>query len=517
VKEQSRTGYSILNASVSSVIRILTIILGYVSRMVFVRMLDQYYVGINGLFLEYFKLLSLSELGISTAITYALYKPIAEGDTEKQKSVMDLYRRFYNIVAMVVLISGLLLFPFLDVLIKDNPSVEHLQLIYLLYLANTVVSYLFVYKKTLIDAHQRMYVSMWYYGVFLTLQYVLQMIILVCTKNFILYLVVFLICTLLHNILISQKASRLYPYIKEKAIMPLSAEDKHGIANNIKAMFMHKIGSVVVANTDSLLISSMVGIVSTACYTNYRLVIGSVQQVLNQLFQGVSASIGNLGAEEDEKKLTDVFGSMFLVGFWVYGFSAVCLFELLDPFVALSFGEQYIFSVDITFILSLNFYLTGIRQPVLSFRDSLGLFWYDRYKSIAEAALNLIVSVLLAVFWGTAGVFWGTLISTVLVPLWVEPYVLYKHRFKQPLRSYFVKLCLYTLVLLLSGIMTYSICSHIHGDYVRQLFLRMPVCLIIPNVMIWLCVHRTEEYKSLMGRIRQFIKRKKSFNHSGDN
>ena len=507
MNKKSRTEYSLLNASVSSAVRIIIIIMGYVTRIVFTRMLDQHYVGVSGLFLEFFKLLSFSELGISIAITYTLYHPIAEGDHEKQKSLLALYRRFYNGVAVTILILGLLVFPFLDRLIKGHPNVDHLQLIYLLYLTNSVVTYLFVYKKTLIDAHQQMYVSMWYYGFFMLLQYALQIVILVCTSNFILYLVVYLLCTLLHNIFISRKADKMFPYLKEKDIQPLSTQEKHGIKRNIKAMFMHKIGDAAVQNTDSLLISSMIGIVSTACFANYRLIIGSVQQVLHQFFQSVSASIGNLGTEQDNRKLNAVFESVFFIDFWIYSFASICLFELLESFVAISFGAQYIFSRDITFILCLNFYLTGIRQAVLSFRDSLGLFRHDRYKSIIEAVINLGASIVLARSFGIAGIFWGTLISTVLVPLWLEPYVLYRHQFGQPVVQYFVKLSLYTLASLFCGAVTHGICSHIGGNYVRQLLLRIPVCLAVPNGLIWLFFHRTAEYRSVMEWIRHFCKR----------
>lgn len=507
MKNKSRTGYSILNTSVASASRIITIFLGYVARVVFTRTLDQHYVGVSGLFLDFFKLLSLSELGISIAITYALYQPIADGDHEKQKSVMHLYRRFYNGVACIILVIGLLILPFLNSLIKDQPNVEHLQLIYLLYLSNSVLSFLYVYKKTLIDAHQQMYISMGYYGLFMTLQYVLQIVLLICTHNFILYLLVFPVCTLIHNVAISRKAEKMFPYLKEKDIQPLSREDKQGITKNIKAMFMHKIGTVAVQNTDSLLISSMIGIVSTACYTNYQLIIGSVRQVLTHAFQGVSASIGNLGVEKDDQKLTAVFESIFFIDFWVYGFASLCLFELLEPFIAISFGENYVFSGSITFILCLNFYLTGIRQAALSFRDSLGLFWHDRYKSIIEAAINLIASILLASFFGTSGIFWGTFISTVAVPLWIEPYILYKHRIKKPLSSYFIKLGFYTLVLLLSGGVTHVACSYIQGDYVRQLFVKLPICLIIPNCLIWLIFHRSAEYRYVITRIRNLLKR----------
>ena len=251
----------------------------------------------------------------------------------------------------------------------------------------------------------------------------------------------------------------------------------------------------------------MIGIVSTACYTNYRLIIGSVQQVLNQAFQGISASVGNLGTVDDSRKLSTVFESVFFVDFWIYGFASICLFELIAPFVAISFGEKYLFSGDIAFILCLNFYLTGMRQAVLSFRDSLGLFWHDRYKSIAEAALNLCASVVLASYFGVAGIFWGTLISTVMVPLWLEPYILYKHRIKQPLTRYFVKLGLYTAVVLLCGAITHLICCNIGGSHAQQLLSKIPVCLLVPNALFWLLFHRTAEYRYLLERIRYVLKR----------
>ena len=214
-----------------------------------------------------------------------------------------------------------------------------------------------------------------------------------------------------------------------------------------------------------------------------------------------------MGAEEDDQKLKKVFKSIFFVGFWVYGFASVCLFELLEPFVAISFGEQYIFSVEVTFLLCLNFYLTGVRQAVISFRDSLGLFWYDRYKSIIEAVINLVTSIVLALYFGTAGVFLGTLVSTVLVPLWLEPYVLYKHRMKQPLKNYFIKLGVYTLVMLLGGVLTHVICSYIEGNYVRQLIMKMPVCLLVPNILILLFFHRTGEFKYLVEKLKRFLRR----------
>jgi O-antigen/teichoic acid export membrane protein len=202
-----------------------------------------------------------------------------------------------------------------------------------------------------------------------------------------------------------------------------------------------------------------------------------------------------------------VFESIFFIDFWIYGFASICLFELLAPFITISFGAQYVLPVDVTFILCLNFYLTGIRQAVLSFRDSLGLFWHDRYKSIAESVLNLGASVLLAFWFGISGIFWGTLISTVLISLWAEPYILYKHQMHKSLLRYFGKLGVYTGAVFLCGIITHVICSHVEGDAVRQFLLKIPLCLTVPNCLIWLFFHRTAEYRHLLGKIRLFLRR----------
>ena len=212
-------------------------------------------LDVNGLFSDILNLLALSELGIESAITYALYRPIAENNKEEQKSLMRLYRQYYRIVAFTVVLLGLLMIPFMDALIKNQPDIEHLTFIYLLYLANTALSYLLIYKKSLIDAHQLFYVGLLYQTGFWVLQDILQIIILITTKNFILFLLIFLICTLASNILISKKADRLYPYIKEKRIQPLDSSKKKEIRKNVQSMFLHKLGNVVVNNTDNLILS----------------------------------------------------------------------------------------------------------------------------------------------------------------------------------------------------------------------------------------------------------------------
>ncbi len=506
--EKSRTEYSAKNTSVAMTARVIAILAGFFTRVVFTHTLSEEYVGINGLFTDILNVLALSELGVGTAITYALYKPIAELDVEKQKSLMRMYRNFYRLVAGFVLAAGLLVIPLMDVLMKNQPQVEHLVFIYLMYLLNSVLSYLLIYKRTLIDAHQLSYIGVLYQTCFLILQYVLQMAVLLCTKNFILYVSLLIICTIANNFSISKKADRMYPYLKEKNVQPLPEEERKDIFQNIRAMLMHKIGNVVVSNTDNLLLSSLVGLLSVSSYSNYYLIIGSVRQVLNQMFQGITASVGNLGVEESRERIKKIFEASFFVGQWMFGLATICLYELLNPFVEISFGAKYVFDEKITLILCLNFYLTGMRQATLVFRDTMGLFWYDRYKSLAEALINLIASLILGHYLGTTGIFLGTMISTVTTSLWVEPYMLYKHRLKESVKPYFVRYGVYAAVTFLIWWGVDFLCRYITGSLWVVCILRLLVCALVSNLVYLVVYYRSREFRLILFKVKQMLQKK---------
>lgn len=508
VRQKSRTEYSARNTMTAMISRSLAILMGYVTRVVFTRMLSQNFVGVNGLFSDIINVLSLSELGIETAITYALYQPIAQNDIEKEKSIMQLYRRFYRIVAAAVTVSGLAVVPFLGVLIKNPPQVDHLTLIYLLYLGNTAMSYFMIYKKTLIDAHQLSYVGTLYQTASWILQDVIQILILIFTKNFILFLLVNIFCTFGCNLCISRRADRMYPFLKEKNVQKLDEAEKRGIFKNIRAMMMHKVGDVVVNNTDNILLSSFVGIASAGCYSNYFLLIASVQQVMDQAFQGIAASVGNLGATQGRNSIQRVFDSTFFLVQWLYGFAAVCLYELLNPFVELSFGVRYLFSGSVVLMLCINFFINGMRRATLVFRDSLGLFWFDRYKSVAEALINLAASILLVMRFGTIGVFLGTFISTAATSAWVEPYVLYKYQLKTSCRPYFAHYAVYTAVVGTAWFVTDKICGLVSGSALQLVILRAFICLIVPNSIFLAAYARTKEFSFVFQKISGLLQEK---------
>lgn len=372
-----------------------------------------------------------------------------------------------------------------------------------MYLLNSFVSYLLIYKKILVDAHQMNYVTVMYHNGFLVLQDICQIIVLLLTRNFILFLIVAVVCTMSGNICMSRKADRLFPYLKESCEERLLQEERRDIFKNVKAMLMHKIGNVVVNNTDNLLISSFVGVVTAGIYSNYYLIIGSVRQVLDQAMLGVAASVGNLGVTEEKEKVGQIFDRLFFIGYWLFGFAGICLLELLNPFVELAFGERYLFRKEIVLILCINFCINGMRRAVLIFKESMGLFWYDRYKAVAEAVLNLVISVLMVTKFGVAGIFAGTFCSTVLTSVWVEPYVIYKYRLEKPVTEFFTKYVGYLGVMAVVWGITEYFCRFISGQVFLVLICRLGICLIVPNILLWLIYRRTVEWKELWNLLKR--------------
>ncbi len=508
MESKSRTEYSAKNTTVSLISRLLSILMGYALRVIFTHTLSASYVGINGLFQDIINVLSLSELGVGTAITYALYKPIADGDTEKQKSLMQMFGRFYHMVALVTGLAGTALVPFLPWIIKDSHSIDCLAFLYLLYLSNTVSSYLLSYKRVLIDAHQLLYIGTLYQTIFWVVKDLIQMVVLILLQNFVLFLVIDLVTTVICNICISRKANRLYPYLRDPEILPLPKEEKTAIFKNIRAMMMHKIGNVVVNNTDNLLLSAFTGITVVGSYSNYYLVIGSLRQLATQIFQGLAASIGNLGATESKQKIRTVFEATFFIGQWIYGLCVITLYELVNPFIVMSFGRQYLFDEKIVLVLCINFFLNGMRNAALTFRDSLGLFWYDRYKAVPEAIINLAVSLILVSQFGAIGVFGGTMISTLATSFWIEPLVLYKYGFHASGKDYFVRYGVYSAVIGVVWFVTDRLCGQIQGSLPVLLCIRFLICMLVTNSCFFLFYHQTAEFLFLRKKAWKLLHRK---------
>jgi len=498
-----RSENSIKNIIVNVGSQLFSILLSFLCRTIFIRTLGEAYLGISGLFSNILTLLSLAELGVGTAIIFSMYKPLAQNDRKKIGALMGLYKRAYHTIGLIVGAAGLAFTPFYPHFIKNDPGIPDLTVIYLLYIFNTVITYFFSYKQSIIVADQKNYICTLYQYGFCILQNIIQIAILFLTRNFILYLCVQIVFSFFTNFFLAHKADKMYPYLKRYEMEKLSRDDKASIIKNIRAMFMHRIGSTVVNGTDILLISSFSGIVSVGIYSNYYLITTTLRGLTSQIFGGITASVGNLGAMEDRKKSYHIYLAINFACFWIFSFCAISLFCLFNPFIILWTRRQdLVFALPIVFVISLNFFVTGMRQATLTFRDAFGLFWYDRYKAVLEAAVNLIFSIILAQRYGIIGVFVGTFISTMTIDFWVEPLVLFRHGFHRPVRAYFVRYVYYAVLTAVTGYLTYLLCSYLPGAGLAGFAAKCVICLLLPNTVYLALFWHTREFQYLKGFIR---------------
>jgi len=477
-------------------------VLSFACRTVFIGILSVEYLGINGLFGDVLSMLSLAELGVGSAITYSLYKPLAAKDENKIKALMGLYATTYRIIACTVAVLGLALVPFLEDIIKDKPTIPDLTIIYLMFLANSVVSYFFVYKNALIIADQKQYVITIYGCGFGLVQNIAQIIVLMITKNFIWYLAIQVACSFLSNFFISKQIDKVYRFLNNGPKVHLDKESKKSIFKNIGAMMLHKMGEVIVFSTDNILISMFVGIYWVGLYSNYIMIMGIVRSFISSIFSSVTASIGQLNAKESSEKAYSVFNTAFFLNFWIYSFCAVSFWALFNPFITMWIGSQYVMSKYIVLMIVANFFVTGMRRTVLTYKETMGLFWQDRFKPLFESAINLIASVILVTKLGIIGVLLGTFISTMTTCFWVEPYILYKHGFKKPVRFHFAKYAMYTGITVATALITEWTCSIFTTYTFSSVAGRAIFCLIIPNMIFTMLFYRTREFKHVYGIVR---------------
>lgn len=507
----NRTTNSVRNTSVGLIGKIATIIFNFIKRTVFIYVLDATYLGISGLFTNILTVLSLSELGFGTAMVYAMYQPIATSDEKKISALMNFYAKVYRIVGVFVLVAGCALIPHLGFFIGDPvlpADLPPLWIIYLLYLLNTASSYFFSYKRSLITACQKDYINSVNNMLFDLIRIIGQTIILFAFKDFILYLVLQLICTLASNIAISRKADKLFPYLKKHKDEKLSKQTKGIIGQNVFAMSCHKLGGVVVSGTDNILISKFVGLVATGCYYNYTMITSAVSSIYNQIFNAITASAGNLIALESEEDVYKVYKKLLFMNGYIAVFCTSCLVTLIHPFMSLLWGGLYVFDDAIMYVIMLNFFLTCMRKTNNVYINAGGLFWPLKWKALAEAVINLGASIFLAegMHMGVLGVVLGTTISSVLTNFWWEPYVVYKKLLHKNLGKYFALIIQYFLLTLIS----IALCNFLFAFFglpenLLGLILKGIIAVIIPNLIL-LVYFRTPEYKYFLTLVFDLVR-----------
>ncbi len=434
---QSRFSNSVKNTAFALLSQMLTIVLGFVSRRVFVECLSKEYLGISTAFTSILSVLSLAELGVGSAIIYSLYKPIATHDNEKIKSLMKLYQRVYVAVGTLILVVGAGLTPFLGSFVKDMPQIKGVQLIYLLLVVQQASQYFFSYKINFLSATQQGHIVQKFNMATTVVQISMQIAVLLVFKDYYSYLVIGVLCPFAKNVFASVKVDRMYPFLREKA-QKLEKSEAQKIGENVGSIFIYKICQKLSTTIDTVLISKMMGVIEVAIYSNYHLIISYADMLFINVFGAITPSIGNLMTQDDVQKKREFFSALQLIYYWVGTYLAVGLIVLFNPFIELWLGADYLFPQSIVIVLVTSITLTNFQRPCSLVRDSNGLFKYGKLRPLFMSIINIVTAIILVKLMGTIGVVLGTCIAKATTFVWYDPYIVYKHTLKKGLLKYFV-------------------------------------------------------------------------------
>ncbi|WP_144505526.1 lipopolysaccharide biosynthesis protein [Bacillus mycoides] len=501
-----RVKNSIINIVVGLGNQLVITLLSFISRTVFINSLGVTYLGINGLLTNILSMLTLAEAGIGASIMYSLYKPVADNDQVKINMLMNFYQKAYKIIALIVLLLGVSIMPFLEYFIKDS-KVEDIYLIYGIFLLNTVLPYLYVHKNTFLNVCQKGYIVTGIYSASSILSTCIKIAVLYFTKNYILYLVIETVITLITSIFLAAIVNKMYPFLKDKVSRKLDKETKNKIILNVKAIVLQNIGNYLVFGTDNIIISSFISVTAVGLYSNYNMLIDICRTFINQVFNNIYHSVGNLVANESRERVYKVYKIYMLLNFWLYSFFTISLYIMIEPFITLWLGSEFLMDKIALGILMIIFYERGMRNSITTVKTTAGIFHKDRYVPLCQAAINLIVSIVLVQYIGIAGVFIGTLISAVALTFWITPYLVYKEVFCRPVKSYFQKYIYYIAVGSGTYLLTNFICDFIVVDNLLTFLIRGVLCLIVPNFVYILVFRKTDEFKYLFGVMKNMIRK----------
>ena len=517
-----RTKNATRNIVFGGILKIYQILVPFLMRTAMIYFMGVQYLGLNSLFTSVLQVLNLAELGVGSAMVYSMYKPIAENDTITICALMRLYKIYYRVIGLIIAIVGVVLTPFIPKLISGKvPTDINIYILYLLNLFATVLSYwLFAYKNSVLQAHQRTDVVSKITLLTNTLQYGLQIVVLCVFRNYYCYVIVALITQALTNIITAYVADGLYPGYKPAGMVNKKQIKK--INQRIKDLFTSKIGGVIYDSADTLVISAFLGLTMLVIYQNYFYILNAITGFITVVFGACTAGIGNsIVTETKEKNFNDLNKFTFIIC-WIAGFCSVCLLCLYQPFMELWVGKDLMFSFSAVVCFVVYFFVRQMNSLFNLYKDASGMWHEDRFRPLTAALTNLVLNLILVQFIGIYGILLSTVLAIICVGM---PWLLHnlftvvfeKKFFKQYLKS----LLSYLSVVVLSCVITYMICWKISFSPLITLIIRGVICLTVPNIIYFFIYRKCKEYKQVLdlanvitkGKLRK-LSQKIGMNHS---
>lgn len=483
----------IINVLVSIFFRIFMLIGSILVRRFLIQYIGNEVNGLDSLYTSLIGFLTVAELGIGSAITFCMYKPIVEQDDAKVAALYQLFTKSYWLIGMIMMAVGVCLIPVLPYLAKDYIQLDvNLGLTFLLMLFSVVLSYAFSAKTSLINAYKNNYVTTSISSTGMIVQYGLQIIAIITTKSFTIYL-----CCRIVAMLLQWGITEVYSYKNYKSILTHNKElvdetTKKEIVNKVKALFMHRIGGVLVNSADGIIISAFIGVVVLGKYSNYSSIAVSMSSVIALAFSPLTSIIGHAYVSEKEKTeqyfqkfyfLNFVLGVVFFLGYYA----------VIDDLVLILFGNNLSLSKSVSFVVATNYFVQFMRQSTLLFRDATGTFYNDRWKPFFEGILNVILSIIFVKLFasiggdelGVVGVIVATIFTNIVICHIVEPYVLYKYAFQTSVKRHLIQNYVYIGVFIISAFIVSMLMQAYENKWI-ELFVNGAISLAISACVICL-------------------------------
>lgn len=501
------------NMMYGTALQILKLGVPFLMRTAMIYLLGVEYLGLNSLFTSVLSVLNLAELGVGSAMVYSMYKPIADDDTDKICALMLLYKKYYHIIGIVVFILGMLLLPFIPQLINgDVPADINVYVLYLLNLFATVFSYwLFAYKGSILQAHQRNDVVSKVTLATDSIKYLLQFFVLFTTRNYYLYVIVILLTQILNNIVTAFFSEKMYP--QYKASGELSRKEQKTINCRIRDLFTAKLGTVIVYSSDTIVISAFLGLRILAVYQNYYYLFTAVTAMITIIFSSVRAGLGNSIIVDNKEKVFADLKKFLLIIVWIAGFCSTCFLCLYQPFMELWVGSDLLMEFGIVVCMVIYFFVNCLNIFLNSYKDASGIWHEDRFRPLVEAITNLILNIVLVNVIGLYGIVLSTIFSMLFVAPWLM-HNLFKLIFGQNhIKEFLIRLVYYVFATFLAAALTYLLCSFITGNLVYVVAVRLIVCVLFTNFLLLTFYFKIPEFKQCVILADHMTKQRSSIIH----
>lgn len=487
--------------------KIYTLLVPFLIRTAMIYFMGVKYIGLGSLFTSILTVLNLTELGVGGALVFSMYKPIAEDNKERICALMRLYRTYYRVIGTVIMVIGVALTPIIPKLVKGEvPSDVNLIILYYLNLAATVLSYfLFAYKNSLLTAHQRNDVGSKIGIIISTIQYVLQLIVIVW-GNYYLYVIVALATTAISNIVTAIVVDKMYPEYQPKG--KLSKEEIRVINHRIRDLFTSKIGSVIVDSADTIVISAFLGLQLLAIYNNYYYIMTSLFGFIGIIFSSCTAGIGNsLVTDSSEKNYNDLKKFLLIIS-WIAGVCVSCLLCLFQPFMKIWVGDELMLSFEMVICFCCYFFIHEVNRLINTYKDAAGIWHEDRFRPLVTGIVNVILNLILVNYIGLFGILLSTIISMVLVGMPWLIHNLFTVIFQRNAVEFIIKLFQYVLVTVVSCVITYQITQLFTiKNSILGFLIQGMIVFCVANIIFFIAFCRTKEYKEVKNMILNMIKR----------